>query len=69
MKKKWGYNLRLKQVLEKYGLSQKDLAQMLGLTESAVSRIVSGEIELRIKHAKVIGDRLGFDWKQLYPDK
>jgi transcriptional regulator with XRE-family HTH domain len=69
VKGKGGCSLRLKQVLEKYGLSQKDLAQMLGLTESAVSRIISGEIELRIKHAKVIGKRLGFDWKQLYPDK
>ena len=69
VKEKGGYSLRLKQVLEKYGLSQKDLPQMLGLTESAVSRIISGEIELRIKHAKVIGKRLGFDWKQLYPDK
>lgn len=62
-------NLTLKQVLEKYGLTQKELAQMLGLTESGVSRIVSGDVDLRIKHAKVIGKKLGFSWKTLYPDK
>lgn len=61
--------MSLKQVLDKYSLSQKDLAQMLGLTESAVSRIISGDVGLKIKYAKVIGKKLGFRWETLYSDK
>lgn len=60
--------MNIKQVIEKYNLQQKDIANILGLTEGAVSRIVSGEVELRIKHAVKLGTVLGFDWKLLYQD-
>jgi plasmid maintenance system antidote protein VapI len=61
--------LNIKKVLEKYGLHQKDVANILGLTEGAVSRIVSGEVDLRIKHAMKLGSTLGFDWKELYQEE
>lgn len=60
--------MNIKQVIAKYGLHQKDVANMLGLTEGAVSRIAKGEVDLRIKHAKRLGSILGFDWKLLYTD-
>lgn len=60
--------MNIRQVIEKYNLHQKDIANILGLTEGAVSRIVNGEIELRIKHAVKLGSVLGFDWKLLYQD-
>ena len=60
--------MNIKQVIEKYNLQQKDIANILGLTEGAGSRIVSGEVELRIKHAVKLGTVLGFDWKLLYQD-
>ena len=61
--------MNIKRVLEKYDLHQKDVANILGLTEGAVSRIVSGEVDLRIKHAMKLGDVLGFDWTELYRDE
>jgi plasmid maintenance system antidote protein VapI len=61
--------LNIKKVLEKYDLHQKDVANILGLTEGAVSRIVKGEVELRIKHAMKLGSVLGFDWKTLYQEE
>lgn len=61
--------MNIKQVIAKYGLHQKDVANMLGLTEGAVSRIVNGEVDLRIKHAMKLGATLGFDWTRLYTDE
>lgn len=61
--------MNIKKVLEKYDLHQKDVANILGLTEGAVSRIVKGEVELRIKHAMKLGSVLGFDWKTLYQEE
>lgn len=61
--------MNIKQVIEKYDLHQKDVANILGLTEGAVSRIVNGEIDLRIKHAVKLGSVLGFDWRLLYQDE
>ena len=60
--------MNIRQVIEKYNLHQKDIANILGLTEGAVSSIVNGEIELRIKHAVKLGSVLGFDWMLLYQD-
>lgn len=60
--------MNIKQVLEEYNLHQKDVANILGLTEGAVSRIVNGEVDLRIKHAMKLGSALGFDWKLLYQE-
>ena len=33
------------------------------------SRIVNGEVDLRIKHAMKLGSVLGFDWTMLYTDE
>lgn len=61
--------MNIKKVIERYNLQQKDVARILNLTEGAVSKIVSGEVELKIKHAKKLGDTLGFDWTLMYQDE
>lgn len=61
--------MTIKQVMREYNLHQKDIADMVGLTEGAVSRIANGEIELRVKHAKKIAAVLGFSWVRFFEDE
>ena len=61
--------MNIKKVLDEHGLNQKDIANILGLTEGAVSRIVNGEVDLRIKHAKKLAAVLGFNWTRFFEDE
>ena len=61
--------MTIKQVMEKYSVHQKDIANMIGLTEGAVSRIVNGDVDLRVKHAKRIAAELGFEWTELFEEE
>lgn len=60
--------MNIKKVIERYNLQQKEIARILNLTEGAVSKIARGEVELKIKHAKKLGNTLGFDWTLMYKD-
>lgn len=41
--------MNLKEIREKYGLNQKELAQLFELNQSSVSRLESGQHDLRVK--------------------
>ena len=56
----------LKEYREKAGLSQKDLAEKVGLKQQRYNHYERGRRELPVSIAKKIGDVLEIDWWQLY---
>ena len=46
------------------GLTQKEMAEKLGLSQSDVSKIEKGEREISRKLAMRIGEKLGIDYKR-----
>ncbi len=51
-------DITLQEMLERAGIKQRDIADLLGLHESTVSLKVSGKREMSIKEAGVIADSL-----------
>lgn len=54
----------LKAVLAEKNLKAKDLAQMLGMAESALSLRMSGKREFRVEEIRAIIDCLGLSGEQ-----
>ncbi len=54
--------------LEK-GLTQKQLAELTGLTQSAISRYEKGTRRPTPEHAKLIAKVLGFDWTEFFEEE
>ena len=57
-------NQRLKQLRQLNGLSQKQVADLLGISQSAYSQIEKGTVSLSIDHLKTLTDKYGvsMDW-------
>lgn len=53
---------RIKQRMNELGINSRDLAKRSGISESGVSRILSGEIDPRIKTFTKIADALRVDY-------
>lgn len=51
--------------LEK-GLTQQQLAEMLGITRQTISHIECGRIKPSIDNAKAIANVLGFEWSNFF---
>lgn len=49
---------RLKEVLKAHGITQKELAEATGTTESTISRLISGDVRLRVETATGIAKAL-----------
>lgn len=60
-------NLRKARLAKK--LSQKELADELGVTTATISRYESGERKLPVETAKRIAEILGVDWYTLFDEK
>lgn len=56
----------LKEYREKAGLSQKDLAEKVGLKQQRYNHYERGRRELPVSVAKEIGRILEIDWWKLY---
>lgn len=56
----------LKEYREKVGLSQKDLAEKVGLKQQRYNHYERGRRELPVSVAKEIGRILEIDWWKLY---
>lgn len=50
----------LKQALETKGISQRELAERVGLTESQISKVMSGDRALKADEADAIRRALGY---------
>lgn len=56
----------LKEKREKKGYTQQRLADAVGVTQTAISLIESGDRNPSIPLAKEIGHVLGFSWTEFY---
>lgn len=59
--------MKLSSVREKKNLTQKDLAERVGVTRQMISSIENGASP-SVRLAKKIADVLGFRWFKLYED-
>ena len=60
-------NMRKARLAKK--LSQKELADELGVTTATISRYESGERKLPVETAKRIAEILGVDWYTLFDEE
>lgn len=58
-KKKFNPNTVLKNARLDMGMAMKELAEITGIDESALSRFETGERELAVRHAKLLSRALG----------
>lgn len=63
-----GYMNALKYFREKESMSQKELADALGVQPTSISRYERGARQLSVDKAKKIADILKVDWTCLYGD-
>lgn len=60
----WLKNTRIEK-----GMTQKYVAECVGITQPSYHQIESGENNPTIETAKKIAAVLGFDWTMFFPDK
>lgn len=59
MKKKYGIELKVKEAIEKRGITQKKLSEMSGIRESTISDIVRGtRTVINFEHLSKIAEAL-----------
>lgn len=58
----------LRKKREECGYTQQRLADAVGVTQTAISLIESGDRLPSVPLAKKIGNVLGFEWSELYND-
>lgn len=56
----------LKEVREKAGVTQEQLAEKIGVTRQSVGSYENGIVRPSVDVAKAIGEALNFDWTLLY---
>lgn len=61
-----GDKMRLKEYREKANMTQAELADKVGMVQSAIAMIESGKNELKVSLAKQFGEILDVDWKKFY---
>jgi len=59
---------RIREILDKKGLSQKDFAAMLDMDESSLSKIINEKKEVNLKTARKISNALGWGIDYIWPD-
>lgn len=60
--------MRFKEVLKKYGISQIELAERLGINRVSVSRLLSEKNDMRASTIKKIADAIGCPPGELFED-
>lgn len=58
--------MRFKDVLNKYGVTQQDLADRMGMNRVSVSRLLSGKNDLRISTIEKIANAIGCPVAELF---
>lgn len=60
--------MRFKEVLEKYGITQTELAERLGINRVSVSRLLSEKNDMRSSTVIKIANAIGCSVGELYDD-
>jgi len=59
---------RIREVMKKKGMNQKDLAEKVGIDQGTLSKIINGKKEITLKTARKLSDALGFGIDYLWPN-
>jgi len=59
---------RIREILERKGISQKDFAKAMNMNEGSLSRIINGKKEITLKTAQKISDTLGYGKDYIWPN-
>lgn len=59
----------MKQNREARGYTQADMAKILKCSENFYNLVENGHRKPSVEKAKIIGDKLDFDWKYIYEEK
>lgn len=59
----------LKEERNRKGVSQKSIAETIGIARVSYARIENGERNPSVETAKKIADVLGFEWTRFYEDE
>jgi transcriptional regulator with XRE-family HTH domain len=54
--------------LARHGVSQTDIAEVLGVSQAAVSRRLSGRVEFTLDELRLIAERLGVPLSTFVPE-
>ena len=58
--------LQIKEALKQRGLTQNELAEMLGINRVSLSRLLSDKNDMRISTIKKIADAIGCDLSEFF---
>ena len=61
--------MNLREVRKEKGITQQQLAESSGVSQSQIARYESGERQPRPKVAQKLGKVLDVDWKELYEEE
>lgn len=59
---------RIREVMKKKGITQKELAEALNIDQGSLSKIINEKKDITLKTARRISDALGFGLDYLWPD-
>ncbi len=59
---------RIREVMRKKGITQKDLANAVNIDQGTLSKIINEKKEITLKTARKISDALGFGIDYLWPN-
>lgn len=59
---------RIREIMKKRGIKQKDLASETGISQSTLSRIINEEKEINLKTALKISKALAYPIEYIWPD-
>ena len=59
---------RIREIMKKRGITQKELSRMTGIAQSTLSRIINEEKEINLVTAKIISKALVYPIEYLWPD-
>ena len=58
----------MKKSREERGYTQADMARFLKCSENFYNLVENGHRKPSVEKAKIIGEKLGFDWKYIYEE-
>lgn len=64
-----GVTARVRGVMAEKGVTQETLASLLGVTQSYISRRLSGAVDLRVAELQQVAEVLGVPVTRLLPDE
>ena len=59
---------RIREIMQRRGITQRELSEMTGIAQSTLSRIINEQKEVNLKTAKIISRALVYPIEYIWPD-